>query len=80
VVSAAAFLAIPVAIGMKIAGQFVPGVTTILIAVLLLGGIQLITVGLIGEYVGRVYEEVKDRPLYIVKDETDPAADDRTGE
>ena len=57
-----------------------PGVTTILIAVLLLGGIQLITVGLIGEYVGRVYEEVKDRPLYIVKDETDHAADDRAGE
>src|SRR5581483_4273432 len=45
-----AFVAIPVAIGFKIAGQFVPGITTVLLAVLLLGGIQLITVGLIGEY------------------------------
>lgn len=63
-----AFLAIPVAIGFKIAGQFVPGVTTLLLVVLLLGGIQLITVGIIGEYLGRVYDEVKHRPLYIVDD------------
>jgi dolichol-phosphate mannosyltransferase len=67
-VSIAAFLGIPVAIGLKIAGQFVPGITTVLLAVLLLGGIQLITVGLIGEYVGRVYDEVKGRPLYVVRD------------
>jgi hypothetical protein len=65
--SGIAFLSIPVAIGFKIAGQFVPGVTTVLIVVLLLGGIQLITVGVIGEYLGRVYEEVKRRPLYIVR-------------
>ena len=44
-----------------------PGITTVLLAVLLLGGIQLITVGIIGEYLGRVYDEVKRRPLYIVK-------------
>jgi dolichol-phosphate mannosyltransferase len=68
VFSAFAFLAIPVAIGLKIAGQFVPGITTILLAVLLLGGIQLITVGIIGEYLGRVYEEVKGRPLYVVRE------------
>ncbi len=62
VVSLIAFLGIPVAIGLKIAGQFVPGITTVLLAVLLLGGIQLITVGLIGEYLGRVYDEVKGGP------------------
>ena len=66
--SAVAFLAIPVAIGFRIAGQFVPGVTTLLMVVLLLGGIQLITVGIIGEYLGRVYDEVKRRPLYVVSD------------
>ena len=68
VFSAFAFLAIPVAIGLKIAGEFVPGITTVLLAVLLLGGIQLITVGIIGEYMGRVYEEVKGRPLYLVRE------------
>ena len=66
VVSLIAFIGIPIAIGLKIAGQFVPGVTTVLLAVLLLGGIQLITVGLIGEYLGRVYDEVKGRPNYVV--------------
>jgi glycosyltransferase involved in cell wall biosynthesis len=68
VCSFVAFVAIPVAIGFKIAGQFVPGITTLLLVVLLLGGIQLITVGIIGEYLGRVYEEVKRRPLYVVRD------------
>ena len=66
-VSAIAFLGIPVAIGLKLAGEYVSGITTVLLAVLLLGGIQLITVGIIGEYLGRVYDEVKRRPLYIVK-------------
>jgi dolichol-phosphate mannosyltransferase len=67
VFSTIAFLAIPVAIGFRIAGEFVPGITTVLLVVLLLGGIQLITVGIIGEYLGRVYDEVKQRPLYLVK-------------
>jgi dolichol-phosphate mannosyltransferase len=77
VVSAVAFLGIPVAIGLKIAGEFVPGVTSVLLAVLLLGGIQLITVGIIGEYLGRVYDEVKQRPIYVVRDRINmrPSAD-----
>jgi glycosyltransferase involved in cell wall biosynthesis len=65
--SAAAFLGLPLVIVARIAGIYVPGVSTILFVVLLLGGIQLITVGIIGEYVGRIYDEVKRRPLYIVK-------------
>lgn len=73
VFSVIAFLAIPVAIGFKIAGEFVPGVTTILLVVLLLGGIQLITVGIIGEYLGRVYDEVKQRPLYLISERSDDA-------
>jgi dolichol-phosphate mannosyltransferase len=63
-----AFLGMPVAIAFKATGQFVPGVTTVLFAVLLLGGIQLMAIGIIGEYVGRIYEEVKGRPLYVLKD------------
>ena len=68
VFSFAAFLGIPIAIAAKIADLYVPGVTSLMIVVLLLGGIQLITVGIIGEYVGRIYDEVKDRPLYVVRD------------
>ncbi|MDX2157507.1 MAG: glycosyltransferase family 2 protein [Hyphomicrobiaceae bacterium] len=49
-------------------GVDVPGFPTLIISVLLLGGIQLISLGVIGEYLGRVYEEVKGRPLYIVAD------------
>jgi dolichol-phosphate mannosyltransferase len=64
--AAFAFLMIPVAIVFRIFGQFVPGVTTTIIAVLLLGGIQLMAIGVIGEYVGRIYDEVKARPLYLV--------------
>jgi len=70
VFSIIAFLGIPVAIGFRIAGEFVPGIATVLLVVLLLGGIQLITVGIIGEYLGRVYDEVKRRPLYIVESTT----------
>jgi glycosyltransferase involved in cell wall biosynthesis len=66
--AALAFCGIPVAVAMRIAGEFVPGVTTTVIAVLLLGGIQLIAIGVIGEYVGRIYDEVKRRPLYLVSE------------
>jgi hypothetical protein len=47
---------------------YVPGITSLLIIVLLLGGLQLMTIGLIGEYVARIYDEVKRRPLYVVRD------------
>jgi glycosyltransferase involved in cell wall biosynthesis len=64
-----AFIAIPVVIGLRIAGSYLPGFGSITIAILLLGGIQLIALGVIGEYVGRIYDEVKHRPLYIVREE-----------
>jgi polyisoprenyl-phosphate glycosyltransferase len=66
--SAAAFLGLPLVVVARIAGIYTAGVPTVLFVVLLLGGIQLITVGIIGEYVGRIYEEVKGRPLYIVRE------------
>jgi dolichol-phosphate mannosyltransferase len=46
----------------------VTGWTLLFIAVLFLGGVQLVFLGVIGEYLGRVYGEVKRRPLYLVKE------------
>jgi dolichol-phosphate mannosyltransferase len=66
-ISTLAFVAIPVVIVLRILGSYLPGFSSITIAVLLLGGIQLIAIGIIGEYVGRIYDEVKGRPLYLVQ-------------
>jgi len=64
-----AILAIPVVIYMRASGSgaFL-GQATTLIAVLFLGGVQLICVGILGEYIGRLYDEAKGRPLYIVRE------------
>jgi polyisoprenyl-phosphate glycosyltransferase len=69
-VSCLAFLGIPYVILQKALGLYVEGVSTLLFAVLLLGGIQLITLGIIGEYISRIYDEVKRRPLYVVRART----------
>ena len=50
-------------------GVDVPGFPTLVVSVLLLSGVQLIVLGIIGEYLGRVYDEVKARPLYLVAEE-----------
>lgn len=46
----------------------VPGYATTIVMVTFIGGVQLISIGIIGEYLGRIYDEVKERPLYILKD------------
>jgi dolichol-phosphate mannosyltransferase len=62
-------LAIPVVAAMRLAGShFFEGQATTLISVLFLGGVQLISLGILGEYIGRLYDEAKGRPLYIVRE------------
>lgn len=64
-----AIIAIPVVAALRLAGShFFQGQTTTLISVLFLGGVQLISLGILGEYVGRLYDEAKGRPLYIVRE------------
>jgi dolichol-phosphate mannosyltransferase len=54
-----------------------PGWSSILAAVLILGGVTLVVLWILGEYVGRLYEEVKHRPIYIVRPPTPPPAPSR---
>lgn len=54
-----------------IAGIDVPGYASIIVLILFLGGMQLFCIGVIGEYVGRTFEQSKNRPIYISKEELD---------
>jgi dolichol-phosphate mannosyltransferase len=60
--TAASYFIIRLAFGMS-----PPGFTTLVVAVFFLAGVQLITIGVVGEYVGRIFDEVKRRPLYVVR-------------
>ena len=64
-----AFLGIVYALYSRFFGTYEPGWTTIMLAVLLIGGIILMVLGIIGSYLGRIYNEVKGRPLYIVDEQ-----------
>lgn len=69
-----ALAAIPVVIVLRLIGnQAFTGQATTLIAVLFFGGAQLISLGILGEYIGRLYDEARGRPLYIIRQAPDEA-------
>ncbi len=57
-------------LAIAIAGNTVPGWTSVIVVALLLGGVQLICIGMIGQYIGRMYDESKARPLFLVAEDT----------
>ncbi|MAF02831.1 glycosyltransferase family 2 protein [Herbaspirillum huttiense F1] len=64
-----AFLGILYALFLRIFTQvWVEGWTALMIAVLFIGGVQLVSIGILGEYIGRIYSEIKRRPLYVVSE------------
>lgn len=68
VASTFAFLYAVVILVLKFLHYNEPGYTSTILTVLFLGGVQLIGIGILGEYVGRIYDEIKARPLYLVAD------------
>ena len=69
VISVFAFAAIAYLLFQKVFfGIALVGWTSTIVAILFLGGVQLVSIGILGEYVGRIFDEVKRRPLYVVKD------------
>jgi len=70
-VSAFAFLYIVVVLVLKALHINWPGYTSLMGSILFLGGVQLIMIGIVGEYLARIFEEVKRRPLYLVGGSTD---------
>ena len=58
------------AVVMKLAGKTSPGWTSLLLSILFLGGIQLISIGILGEYLARIYNETKRRPHYFIQERT----------
>jgi len=63
-----ALLLLVVLLSRAINGAWMSGTATLITATVFIGGVQLLSVGILGEYIGRIYDEVKDRPLYIVRE------------
>ncbi|MCI1930361.1 MAG: glycosyltransferase family 2 protein [Clostridia bacterium] len=67
-VSAVSFIVLIYSFLMRFSGNVVKGWTSIIVSIWFLGGIQLLSIGVIGEYIGKIYLETKARPRFIIKD------------
>jgi dolichol-phosphate mannosyltransferase len=78
VVSLASFMLALAYIVARLRGHeaFVKGWASTVVIMLFLGGVQLLTIGIIGEYLSRIYDEVKQRPLYVVRNPREREPDD----
>ena len=75
---AAALLAVLYLLGVfvqKLLGYTVEGWATIMVAMLFMGSVQLICLGILGEYLGRIFNEVKSRPMYVIEEHLAPGSD-----
>ena len=73
--SAACLIMVIVAVVSQLMGATVPGWASVFVAVFFLGAVQLLCLGLLGEYVGRLYSEAQNRPLYFVGSDSADSGD-----
>jgi hypothetical protein len=59
-------------------GKQVPGYPSLVIGLMTIGGVQLIMIGIVGEYIGKILSELKARPIYFVAEHSEKRADDDT--
>jgi dolichol-phosphate mannosyltransferase len=60
------------AVGALVEGETLPGWTSVIVAVTFLGAVQLVSVGILGEYIGRIYEQTRGIPRYVIVERDDP--------
>lgn len=69
-----------ITVDVVVRGIDVPGYASLMVATLLLSGVQLISLGVLGEYIGRIFNEVKRRPFYILSERIEPTGPGQNGE
>jgi hypothetical protein len=65
---AAILVAVVLVVRVLVVGRDVPGYASLMVAILFAFALQMIALGILGEYIGRMYQEVKGRPIYLVRD------------
>ena len=73
-------MVIVVVIVLKLIGVNWPGYTSLMASILFLGGVQLIMIGVLGEYIGKILSELKARPIYFIAEHSEKRADARVDE